>query len=58
MGFIGLNHIKWEAPFGHAVEVGWRLGSQYWKKGYTTEGARACLNGYDLELMYCFVSYK
>ncbi|KTD60363.1 acetyltransferase [Legionella sainthelensi] len=43
IGFIGLNLIKWEAPFGQAVEVGWRLGSKYWKKGYATEGARACL---------------
>ncbi|KTC83459.1 GNAT family N-acetyltransferase [Legionella cincinnatiensis] len=43
IGFIGLNLIKWEAPFGQVVEVGWRLGSQYWKKGYATEGAIACL---------------
>lgn len=43
IGFIGLNFIKWEAPFGQAVEVGWRLGSEYWKKGYATEGAKACL---------------
>lgn len=43
IGFIGLNLIKWEAPCGQSVEVGWRLGSQYWNKGYATEGARACL---------------
>jgi len=44
MGFIGLNYTAWEAHFTPAVEVGWRLGSQYWGKGYATEGAKASLN--------------
>ena len=44
MGFIGLNYIAWAAAFAPAVEVGWRLGSVYWGKGYATEGAKACLN--------------
>ena len=43
MGFIGLNYTDWESHFTPAVEVGWRLGSQYWGKGYATEGAKACL---------------
>ncbi len=43
MGFIGLDPLKWEAPFGPCVEIGWRLGSQYWDKGYATEGAMAAL---------------
>src|SRR5579872_4614167 len=43
MGFIGLDPLKWEAPFGPCVEVGWRLGSEYWGKGYATEGATAAL---------------
>ena len=41
MGFIGLNYTDWEASFTPAIEVGWRLGSQYWGKGYATEGAKA-----------------
>ena len=43
MGFIGLNYTDWETSFTPAVEVGWRLGSQYWGKGYATEGAKASL---------------
>ena len=43
MGFIGLDPLKWEAPFGPCVEIGWRLGSEYWEKGYATEGAKAAL---------------
>ena len=43
MGFIGLNYVDWPAHFTPAVEIGWRLGSQYWGKGYATEGAKAAL---------------
>lgn len=44
MGFIGLNYINWQAHFTPAVEIGWRLGSQYWGHGYATEGAKAALD--------------
>ncbi|MDF3054985.1 MAG: hypothetical protein K0Q74_892 [Gammaproteobacteria bacterium] len=44
IGFIGLEYKDWESHFTPAVEVGWRLGSQYWGKGYATEGARAALD--------------
>src|SRR3990167_11433849 len=44
MGFIGIYPLKWEAPFGPAIEIGWRLGSEFWNKGYATEGAKAVLN--------------
>ena len=44
MGFIGLDPLKWEAPFGPCVEIGWRLGSEFWGKGYATEGAKAALD--------------
>lgn len=43
IGYIGLDPIKWKTPFGKAVEVEWRLGSEYWGKGYATEGAKAAL---------------
>ena len=43
MGFIGLDPLKWAAPLGSCVEIGWRLGSEYWGKGYATEGAKAAL---------------
>ena len=32
------------APFMPAIEVGWRLASAYWGKGYATEGAKAALD--------------
>ncbi|HEX3681970.1 MAG TPA: GNAT family N-acetyltransferase [Bryobacteraceae bacterium] len=40
LGFIGLLTPKFEAPFMPAVEIGWRLGSQWWGQGLATEGAR------------------
>ena len=43
IGFIGLSHIPFEAHFTPAVEIGWRLASAYWGRGYATEGARAAL---------------
>jgi RimJ/RimL family protein N-acetyltransferase len=43
IGFIGLNYTDWGSKFTPAVEVGWRLGSQYWDNGYATEGAKAAL---------------
>ena len=44
MGFIGLNDVVWKASFTPAVEIGWRLGAQFWNKGYATEGAKAALD--------------
>jgi RimJ/RimL family protein N-acetyltransferase len=48
IGYIGLNYTdffgEYGAHFTPAVEVGWRLGSQYWGKGYATEGAKASLD--------------
>lgn len=44
IGFIGLAKPTFEAHFTPAVEVGWRLASPFWGKGYATEGALACLN--------------
>lgn len=44
IGFIGLNHLDFASHFTPTVEVGWRLGSQYWGHGYATEGAMASLD--------------
>lgn len=43
IGFVGLNYTAFEAEFTPAVEVGWRLGSQFWGNGYATEGGRAAV---------------
>lgn len=50
IGFIGLNYVVWDAHFTPVVEIGWRLGSQYWGKGYATEGAHAVLK-YGFQVM-------
>ena len=44
IGFVGLNLIDFDLPFTPAVEIGWRLGSQYWGQGYATEAAQAALD--------------
>lgn len=44
IGFIGLSNPSFQAHFTPCVEIGWRLGSQYWGQGYATEGARAVLH--------------
>nr|WP_241208601.1 GNAT family N-acetyltransferase [Rickettsiales endosymbiont of Stachyamoeba lipophora] len=41
---MGLNVPSFKANFTPCVEIGWRLSSKHWGKGYATEGARACLD--------------
>lgn len=43
VGMIGVKALDFEAPFGPGYEIGWRLGVEYWGKGYASEGARAAL---------------
>ncbi|MCF1503406.1 GNAT family N-acetyltransferase [Afifella sp. H1R] len=43
VGFAGLQHTDFEAPFTPAVEVGWRLKRAEWGKGYATEAATESL---------------
>lgn len=43
MGFIGFGHPSFELGFSPFIEIGWRLGKQYWNKGYATEGALECI---------------
>jgi len=43
IGFIGFKKANFRAEFTPCIEIGWRLGSKYWKKGYATEGAAKCL---------------
>lgn len=43
IGFVGLRKIDFDLPFCPAVEIGWRIGSQYWQHGYATEAARKAL---------------
>lgn len=43
IGFIGLCHQDYEAPFTPCVDIGWRLNKKSWLKGFATEGAKRCL---------------
>lgn len=43
IGFIGLLEVEFDAGFQGTVEIGWRLDNKFWKQGYATEGAKACL---------------
>ena len=44
IGFIGCQHLGFDAPFTPTLEIGWRLGSQYWGRRLAPEGARAVLS--------------
>jgi len=43
IGFVGLQHVNFAAPFAPAVETGWRLARAHWGQGYATEAAWAAL---------------
>lgn len=44
IGFIGLLNTHFDAHFTPSIEIGWRLSSKHWGKGYATEGALAVLH--------------
>jgi RimJ/RimL family protein N-acetyltransferase len=43
IGFIGLAYQDYESAYTPAVDIGWRLRTNEWGKGYATEGAKRCL---------------
>lgn len=44
IGFVGLLRADFDAHFTPTVEIGWRLASNHWNKGYAAEAAKAVLN--------------
>ncbi|MFT6502451.1 MAG: RimJ/RimL family protein N-acetyltransferase [Crocinitomicaceae bacterium] len=44
IGFIGLCDQDFDVEFCPCTDIGWRLDSKYWNRGYATEGATACLD--------------
>jgi len=44
IGLVGLHKPLYKLPFGPCVEIGWRVGSAHWGKGYATEAGKACMN--------------
>lgn len=43
IGFTGLSHVTFEAPFTPAVEIGWRIAAEHWGNGFAPEAAMASL---------------
>jgi RimJ/RimL family protein N-acetyltransferase len=43
IGYVGLNVPAFDAHFTPCIEIGWRLASEHWGKGYATEAALAVL---------------
>ena len=43
IGMAGLLRLDYDAPHTPCVEVGWRIGSPQWGKGYAPEAGRAAL---------------
>ena len=43
IGYAGLSIPSFEAHFTPCVEIGWRLASKYWGRGYATEAAKKVL---------------
>ena len=39
IGFMGLHVATFQAHFTPAVEIGWRIASSHWNKGFSTEGS-------------------
>ncbi len=44
IGFIGLSEQIYEADFTPCVDIGWRIKSSEWNKGFASEGAKKCLD--------------
>lgn len=44
LGLTGLAPVMFEAPFTPAVEIGWRIASDSWGRGYAPEAARMVLD--------------
>ncbi len=43
IGFTGLSVPSFESEFTPCVEIGWRIASPFWRKGYAFEASSACL---------------
>lgn len=44
IGLCGLPHVHWDACFTPAVEIGWRLSTQWQGMGLAREAAQTVLN--------------
>ena len=62
IGFVGLNRPNFQADFTPCVEIGWRISSENWNRGYATEAALKAMEiGFDtfnLKKIYAFASKR
>ena len=60
MGFVGLMRRDSEFLFSPCVEIGWRLASKYWGRGFATEAAQKCIeigfNKFNLDEIVSFAA--
>jgi RimJ/RimL family protein N-acetyltransferase len=58
-GFVGGCHPRWHPELQHRVEVGWRLSSLVWGRGYATNGgclaAELCFSVLGLDRVIAFI---
>jgi RimJ/RimL family protein N-acetyltransferase len=43
IGFIGLSEQTYNTDFTPCIDIGWRIKSSEWNKGFASEGAKKCL---------------
>lgn len=43
IGYVGFDQPSWTSHFTPCIEIGWRLDSWAWGRGFATEGARRVL---------------
>lgn len=62
IGFVGLHYADFDAPFTPCIEIGWRISSDHWRKGYAFEAAKKILdyafNTLHLEEIVSFTTVK
>ncbi|WP_119344008.1 GNAT family N-acetyltransferase [Facilibium subflavum] len=51
IGSVGVTYHDFQSFFTPCYEIGWRLDSSYWNKGYATEAAKEILKYIFIELM-------
>ncbi|OUS29048.1 GNAT family N-acetyltransferase [Gammaproteobacteria bacterium 45_16_T64] len=60
IGFVGLHKPSYDLPVTPCVEIGWRLGKEFWGNGYATEAGSECLrfafDELDLNEVFSFTS--
>jgi len=62
IGFTGLTHVSFDAPFAPAVEIAWRLAHRHWGLGFASEAAwtslRAGFGQLGLEQIVSFTAHS